>query len=58
MKTSTWAKIAGWAQFALQSLGQVAQGGAPHGALSWIGLIGSLVTAVAIHGASSTDGGK
>lgn len=58
MKTHLWAKIGGWAQFALQLLGQVSSGQMPHGAMGWIGLAGSLLAAVGIHGAASTDGTK
>lgn len=52
------AKIAGWGQFGLNLAGQLSQPGAPtpHGALQWTQLVGSLVTAVAVHAASSTDG--
>ena len=53
------AKIAGWGQFGLNLVGQMQQApSAPHGALQWITLAGSLVTAVAVHAASSTDGSK
>ena len=59
---STWAKIAGWMQFAIVTFSQVAQqfgtSGAPHGAFNWIGLGASLLTAIAVHGAASTDGTK
>jgi len=58
MTNSFWGKLFGWVQFGLQVLGNVAQGGAPHGVFGWIGLVGSLATAVAVHNASSTDGQK
>lgn len=53
---SVLAKIAGWAQFGLVTLGQVSQQGAPHGWAQWVTLIGSLAAAVGIHAASGTDG--
>ena len=62
MKTSTWAKVAGWAQFAVVTFGQVAQqfgtSGTPHGAWNWVAFAASLGTAVAVHGAANTDGAK
>jgi hypothetical protein len=51
------AKIGGWAQFALQLGAQVAQN-TPHGWQSWLTMAGSLLAAVGIHAASSTDGAK
>lgn len=56
MKASVVAKIFGWVQFGLQAVGQVATAGMPHGVFSWIALLGSLATAVAVHGAAKTDG--
>jgi hypothetical protein len=56
MKTHVYAKIFGWAQFLLAILNQATQGGLPHGAGGWIGLIGSLAAAVGIHAASNTSG--
>ncbi len=58
MKSSTWGKIFGWAQFAITTLAQVgsAAGGAPHGWRDWTALIASLAMAFAAHHASSTDG--
>lgn len=54
-----FAKIAGWSQFALQLLGAFgSQAGQVHGWQGWLALIGSGVTAVAVHGAASTDGVK
>jgi len=58
MKTSVWAKIAGWAQFGLQLIAQISSGPLPHGVLGWIGLAGSLLAAIGIHGAASTTDGK
>jgi len=62
MKTHVWAKIFGWSQFALQLLPTIsntfATAGTPHGAINWIGFIGSLGSAIAIHAASNTDGSK
>lgn len=60
MKTSTWAKVFGWVNFALQYIGQASQGGgfAPHGWAGWLGLLGSGAVAVAVHAASGTDGTK
>ncbi len=55
---SAFAKIAGWAQFALQLMGQVGQQGVPHGWAQWAVLFGSFATAVGIHHASGTDGAK
>jgi hypothetical protein len=55
---SILAKILGWGQFGLSVLGQVATSGAPHGAFGWLGLAGSLLTAVALHASSNTDGTK
>lgn len=57
MKTSYWAKIFGWTQFALQFLSQMGQaGGLPHGVWNWIALGGSAAIAAATHAASNTDG--
>lgn len=58
MKTSTWAKIAGWLQFGLQTAGQATTGGLPHGVFGWVGWLASLATAVAVHGAASTSGAE
>lgn len=59
---SFWAKLAGWMQFGVQLFSQVAPmltgPGSPHGAFNWISLGASLLTAVAVHGAASTDGVK
>jgi hypothetical protein len=56
MKTHLVAKVFGWAQFLLTVLAQATQGGVPHSAGGWIGLIGSLAAAVGIHAASNTAG--
>lgn len=57
MKSHVLAKIGGWAQFALNLLGQVQQSGsAPHGWAGWLSMIGSLAAAVGIHAASNTSG--
>jgi hypothetical protein len=50
-------KILGWGQFALAGVSSIQQA-APHTVTSWLTLAGSLLTAVALHGASSTDGVK
>jgi hypothetical protein len=50
-------KVFGWAQFALTGTQQLA-GNLPHGWVGWLTTAGSLLTAIAIHGASSTDGAK
>jgi len=51
------AKIGGWPFFGLNLLQQLATS-APHGASSWLQVIGAGVAAVGIHAASSTDGTK
>jgi len=57
MKSHLLAKIMGWAQFGLTTLGQVTDaGGLPHGPVGWIGLAGSLLAAIGIHASSNTDG--
>lgn len=56
MKTSTWAKIAGWAQFGLQILSGAKSGGVPHGWAGWLTYAASLAAAIGIHGASNTSG--
>jgi hypothetical protein len=58
VSTHVWAKIAGWAQFALQLFGQVTSGAPPHGVMGWLTLAGSLLAAVGIHASSNTDGTK
>lgn len=58
---SAWAKIFGWMSFGVALFGQFSQmmmTAQPHGAFGWIGAGASLLTAIAIHGASSTDGQK
>jgi hypothetical protein len=52
------AKIAGWLQFALAAIGTAATTGLPHGALGWLGLLGSLATAIGVHNASNSPGVK
>jgi hypothetical protein len=58
MQAALIGKILGWGQFLFQVLGQVFAGGLPHGTVGWLGLAGSLATAVGLHAASSTDGAK
>lgn len=59
MNKSLFAKIFGWAQFGLQTVGQVATSGSvPHGWVGWLTTLASLATAVAVHGASNTGGSK
>lgn len=57
-----FAKIFGWGQFALNLATQifplVTGPNQPHGAFSWISFGASLATAIAVHGAASTDGVK
>jgi len=55
---STVAKVAGWLQFAGQFFSQVASSGLPHNAVGWAGLAGSLLLAVGMHAAGTTDGSK
>lgn len=52
------AKIFGWAQFGLTTVSQVLSTGVPHNAQGWVGMLGSLLMAVGIHAAGSTDGAK
>jgi len=56
--THIFAKIGGWAQFALTLLAQFSQQGTPHGWAGWLAAIGSLAAAVGIHAAANTDGTK
>jgi hypothetical protein len=56
MATHLWAKIAGWLQFAVVTLGQVQASGTPHGWAGWLTEIASLAAAVGIHAASNTGG--
>jgi hypothetical protein len=59
MKSHLLAKIMGWGQFALTTLGQLAtSGGLPHGPVGWITLAGSLLAAGGIHASANTDGTK
>lgn len=58
MKSSMWAKILGWFQFAVTSVSQFTAGGAPHGWRDWVTLISSGAVAVALHHSSNTDGTK
>lgn len=58
MNNAQLGKIFGWGQFVLQTVAQVIANGIPTGPLGWIGLIGSLATAVGIHAAAKTDGSK
>lgn len=61
MKTSSslLGKIFGWAQFGLAVINDLAQPGhLPNGLLGWLQLAGSLLTGIALHHASSTDGTK
>jgi hypothetical protein len=59
---SFFAKMAGWGQFAVglfnQVLPLVTGPNQPHGAFSWTNFGISLLTAIAVHGAASTDGVK
>jgi hypothetical protein len=58
MQLALIAKIFGWAQFLVPVLSQAATGGSPHGFAGWATLVGSLLGAVGIHAASSTEGTK
>lgn len=53
-----FAKLGGWLQFAVTTVGQVSASGAPHGWAGWLTEIASLAAAVGIHAASNTDGTK
>lgn len=55
---SNLAKIAGWGQFAVNTIGTLATSGLPANPLGWLQLLSSLVAAVGIHSASNTDGSK
>jgi len=52
------AKILGWGQFVIALLAQASNGHFPQNGKEWFTLIGSAVTAYALHHASSTDGLK
>lgn len=52
------AKIFGWAQFALITIGELFAHGLPTSVAGWVTLLGSLTTAIGVHAASSTDGAK
>lgn len=56
MNNSLLAKIAGWGQFALNALTQVATTGLPTGVFGWVGLGASLLMAIGTHAASNTGG--
>lgn len=58
MQSATVGKILGWGQFLFQVLGSAFGAGIPTTVVGWLGLAGSLATAVGIHAASSTDGAK
>jgi hypothetical protein len=58
MQAAAVGKIVGWGQFLFQVLGSVFGGGIPTTVVGWLGLAGSLATAVGIHAAASTDGAK
>lgn len=58
MNSALVGKVMGWGQFALQCFQQVATNGIPHGAIGWLGTLGSLAMAIGVHAASSTDGAK
>jgi len=58
MNNALIAKVMGWGQFALNSLGTVATVGIPTNPMAWISLIGSLIMAVGTHAAAATDGVK
>lgn len=58
MNSSTLAKVLGWLQFGLTTLGTVSTGPLPHGWQGWTAFFASLASAVAFHHASSTDGSK
>lgn len=55
---SNIAKIFGWGQFGLNTVGTLIGNGLPHGAFGWLGILTSLLTAVGVHAASTTDGTK
>lgn len=58
MTSAVVGKVLGWGQFAFQLLGQLFAGGIPTTPVGWLGLAGSLATAIGLHAASSTDGAK
>ncbi len=62
MANHIWAKVFGWGQFLLQLGAQVVPAvtgpAQPHGAFSWFQFGTSLVTAIAVHAASNTDGNR
>jgi len=58
VKSHWYAKIFGWAQFGLMTIGQFSQGGIPRNWREWTTLIASGAVAVATHAASNTDGTK
>jgi hypothetical protein len=58
MQKSTWAKIAGWGQLAVEYINQVLQangGLLPTNKIGWLRLLGSLLLAGGIHHASNTS---
>jgi hypothetical protein len=55
---ATVAKSFGWLQFAVQTLATVLANGVPHTLAAWSGLVVSIVTAIGVHAAASTDGAK
>lgn len=52
------AKSLGWLQFAVSTLASVFEHGIPTSPLGWLGILGTLATAGAVHAAASTDGSK
>lgn len=58
MNSALVGKVMGWGQFGLQCFQQLATTGVPHTTLGWLTTIGSLVMAVGMHAAASTDGTK
>jgi len=55
---SHWlAKIVGWGQFGIVTIGQLAQA-QPHGWAQWLTVVASGLAAIGIHAASNTDGTK
>jgi hypothetical protein len=53
---STVAKVSGWMQFAAQLASQMASTGLPHNTVGWVSLVGSLIVAIGMHAAGSTNG--